>query len=205
MNILAVGAHPDDVEIGCGGTLLKMRDLGHNIFILVMTYGDFGGSPEVRVKEQEKSAEHMGVSKVYWGGQKDTKIHVDSGTISLISNTIKDCEADIVFLPHSNDTHQDHRAVARCGITAARYIKRVLQFELPTTVDFSPNIFIDISEYIDKKEETLRHHCSQLNKDNGSVVCLDERVRAFAVFRGLQARAKYVEGFAAHRLSLENF
>ena len=56
LNILAIGAHPDDIEIGCGGTLLKYRDKGFSVFLMVLTDGQFGASKEVRKQEQIRSS-----------------------------------------------------------------------------------------------------------------------------------------------------
>ncbi|MCX5679173.1 MAG: PIG-L family deacetylase [Candidatus Omnitrophica bacterium] len=68
MNILAIGAHPDDIEFGCGGTLLKYSSSGHRVFLLVLTKGGFGGDPDVRSKEQKEAALFLGAKEVFWGG-----------------------------------------------------------------------------------------------------------------------------------------
>ena len=67
MRILAIGAHPDDIEAGCGGTLLKYAQNGHRIFLMVMTDGDKGGSSDVRKREQERSAKQLRAEKIFWG------------------------------------------------------------------------------------------------------------------------------------------
>ena len=67
MNILALGAHPDDIEYGCGGTFLKYAKRGENIYFMVLTKGEFGAEPELRVKEQEEAMELLGVKKIFWG------------------------------------------------------------------------------------------------------------------------------------------
>ena len=67
MNILAIGAHPDDIEIGCAGTLIKYVDRGHNVFLLIMTGGGEGGAEPTRTLEQEDSNKIMGVEHIFWG------------------------------------------------------------------------------------------------------------------------------------------
>ena len=66
MNILAIGAHPVDIEFGCGGTLSKYSEKGHKVYLLVMSKGDKGGNPEVRQKEQENSTRILRVEKLYY-------------------------------------------------------------------------------------------------------------------------------------------
>jgi len=68
MNILAIGPHPDDIEIGCSGTLIKYAQQGHGVFLLIITKGEKGGDPETRHEEQLKAAEIMGARDVFWGG-----------------------------------------------------------------------------------------------------------------------------------------
>ncbi len=67
MNILAIGAHPDDIEFGCGGTLIKYAQKGHNVYQLIMTGGGVGGDPGVRTAEQQEAAKFIGVQQVFWG------------------------------------------------------------------------------------------------------------------------------------------
>ena len=74
MNILAIGAHPDDIEFGCAGTLIKYAQRGHTVFLLITTQGEMGGEAEGRFREQMKAAETIGAKDVFWGGFKDTEL-----------------------------------------------------------------------------------------------------------------------------------
>ena len=74
MNILAIGAHPDDIEFGCGGTLLKYSEQGHKVYMLVLSKGDKGGDSEVRQKEQESSARILKIEKLFFSDYVDTEI-----------------------------------------------------------------------------------------------------------------------------------
>ncbi|MBW1707510.1 MAG: PIG-L family deacetylase, partial [Deltaproteobacteria bacterium] len=78
MNILAIGPHPDDIEIGCGGTLIKYAQKGHSVFMLIITRGEMGGEAEVRHREQLDAAEIIGARDVLWGDLRDTEI-LDKG------------------------------------------------------------------------------------------------------------------------------
>ncbi len=77
VNILAIGAHPDDIEFGCGGTLIKYSQKGHRLFLLVMTEGGSGAQTATRKTEQQDSKEILGAEKIYWGGCEDTHLIVE--------------------------------------------------------------------------------------------------------------------------------
>ena len=98
MNVLAIGAHPDDIEFGCGGTLLKYSQAGHNVNMLVLTDGDYGGDPGTRRSEQEKVVSFMGVKGLFWGGFKDTELACSRELILKIYEFIDRTKPDVVFL-----------------------------------------------------------------------------------------------------------
>jgi LmbE family N-acetylglucosaminyl deacetylase len=200
MNILAIGAHPDDIEFGCGGTLLKYGQAGHNISVLVLTEGGFGGDPQIRKKEQTEAANFLGAKDIFWGGFKDTEL-VDSRELILkIEAVLQQVMPDVVFLNYYDDVHQDHRAASEAGISATRYIKEVLFYEVPTTQHFEPDIFVDIQDELVKKLQLLKIHDSQVEKTRVENLTILESVQSCANFRGFQGRVKYAEGFKALRL-----
>ncbi len=203
MNILAIGAHPDDIEIGCGGSLIKYARAGHNVYLLVLTTGEVGGSPEVRQKEQEAAAKVIGVKELFWGGFEDTQLEDNLHLILKIEGVVRKVSPDIVFLNNINDVHQDHRAVAQAGISATRYIKEVLFFEVPTTQDFEPDVFIDIGDVLEQKAELLKTHTSQVNRTRVENLNIVEIAQSCANFRGFQGRVRYAEGFKALRVLRE--
>ena len=204
MKILAIGPHPDDMEYGCGGTLYKLAKAGHSINVLIMTRGEMGGAPDKRQKEQEASAKIL-KAKLFWGRFGDTQIPLQKETINTIEFFIKRIEPDLIFTPFANDTHQDHRTVSQATITAARYVQNVLFYEVPTTVDFTPaSVFTDIGGVIDKKMTLLKCHKSQVFATRIADLSIIEAAKAIALFRGMQNRVKYAEGFVPLRLSLDN-
>jgi len=200
MNVLAIGAHPDDIEFGCGGTLLKYSQAGHNVNMLVLTDGDYGGDPGTRRSEQEKVASFMGVKGLFWGGFKDTELACSRELILKIDEFIDRTKPDVVFLNFWADVHQDHRAAAQAAISASRYIKEVLFFEVPSTQHFEPDIFVDIQDVLDKKLELLSLHASQVNRTRVENLTILESAKSCAYFRGYQGRVKFAEGFKAVRL-----
>ncbi len=203
MNILAIGAHPDDIEFGCGGTLIKYAQNGHNVFMLILTDGCFGGDPVVRRCEQEKAAKFIGVKKVFWGGFRDTELVESRELILKIDEVVSKVKPDIALLNYIEDIHQDHRAAAQAGISATRYVKEVLFFEVPTTQHFEPDIFVDIKSIILKKLQLLKMHCSQVNRTKVENLSILESVQSCVGFRGFQGRVKYAEGFKALRVLRE--
>ena len=200
MNILAIGAHPDDIEFGCGGALVKYSDRGHRLSLLVMTGGGLGGDESVRTEEQKASSAVLGVAEMFWGGYQDTLIQVDKDVISNIENVISNVAPDLIFCHYPDDTHQDHRHLSQAVISATRYVRNVLFYEGPTTQNFNPQIFVDISTTLDRKVEALEAHSSQVNKTNIKGLTIVELARSTANFRGTQGRVKYAEAFASLRL-----
>jgi len=203
MNILAIGAHPDDIEIGCSGTLCKYALASHNVSLFVLTDGSFGGNAEIRRKEQEQSAKIMGVQQLIWGNFRDTELQDNRELIVKIDEIIQKISPDIVFLNYPEDIHQDHRALAQAGVSASRYIKEVLFYEVPTTQHFEPDIFVDIKDVLDTKLELLKIHTSQVDRTRVQNLTILESAQSCANFRGFQGRVKFAEGFKALRLLRE--
>lgn len=201
MKILAIGAHPDDIEVGCSGTLAKYMQNGHDIYLLVMTEGDMGGEGAIRKKEQTKSAKILKPRELIWGGYKDTLLspHMNQ-MVHDIEAVLKKIAPDFIFVQHEDDTHQDHRSLAKATISATRYVRNVLFYEGPTTQNFSPTIFVDIKETLDMKFAMLLAHHSQMQKTNIEGLSITDIVRSTAVFRGIQGRVQFAEAFLSLRL-----
>ena len=202
MKILAIGAHPDDIEYGCGGTLLKYSRSGHNVSLLVITGGEQGGNARGRNQEQIKSAKLLN-ARLTWGGFQDTRVKIEKRLIDCIEREIKKVKPDFIFVHYSQDTHQDHRNIFQATLTATRYIRNVLFYEVPTTVDFNPTVFMDIGDVLDEKIKLLETHKSQVYETRVADLSILESARSCANFRGFQNRVKYAEGFIPVRLSLE--
>jgi len=200
VNILAIGAHPDDIEFGCGGALIKYTQKSHRLFLLVMTGGGLGGSSSVRTEEQEASGKILGAEKIYWGGYDDSHLIVDVGLIGKIEAVISETKPDFIFCNFPDDTHQDHRHLAQAIMSATRYIRNVLFYEGPTTQNFNPQVFVDISDTLDRKVKALQAHYSQVMKTNIEDLSIVEVARSSANFRGIQGRVKYAEAFQSLRL-----
>ena len=149
--VLAVGAHPDDIELGCGATLLAHSAAGDAVTMLVMTGGENGpGDDEAivgRRLEQEQAARTLGAG-LLWGGQLDCAVTPDAATVAVVERAIKETDADLVYVHAPDDSHQDHRAVAAATLSAARRLSRVLHYQSPSTLTFSPTTFVDVTAYL---------------------------------------------------------
>ncbi len=200
MNILAIGAHPDDIEFGCGGTLLRYAQKGAKIYLLVLTKGEIGADPRTRTCEQEKAARLMKVKKIFWAGFKDTEVPRDRSVIMAIEKVMREVRPHTVLFNYLQDLHQDHRALAHAALSATRYIQEVLFYEVPTTQNFEPDIFVDISKMIDRKLKLLKLHCSQVHRTRVENLNILESAKSCAIFRGYQGRVKFAEGFKALRI-----
>lgn len=200
MRVLALGAHPDDIEAGCGGTLIKYARNGHRIFLMVLTEGEQGAGRGVRRREQEEAAKYLQVERVFWGGYADTKLPLDALLIQKIEQVVREVDPHFIFVNFPDDTHQDHRHLATCTVTATRYTRNVLFYEGPTTQNFSPTVFVDIESVLEDKIHALQAHASQVQKTNIERTTIVDIIRSSAHFRGIQGRVRYAEGFIPLRL-----
>jgi LmbE family N-acetylglucosaminyl deacetylase len=195
LHVLAIGAHPDDIELGCGAALLAHRRAGHAVTMLVMTAGLGPAEQRARPDEQEEASALLQAG-LAWGGFEDGRVPFDGPAVRIIEDTITRIGAEVIYTHAAGDSHQDHRAVAAATAAAARRTQRVLCYESPTSLRFSPTHFVDVGGLVEGKLGLIRAHLSQVMK-NGLVDL--EAVEAQARFRGFQARVRYAEAFEATR------
>jgi LmbE family N-acetylglucosaminyl deacetylase/ActR/RegA family two-component response regulator len=188
--VLAVGAHPDDVEIGIGGILLRHAAQGHLTTVLTLTGGEAGGVAADRASEAQRAADLMSARLIHTGLQ-DTSVSEGSATISTIRDVIEDIRPSIVYTHTIRDVHQDHRNAHSATMVASRGISRVFCYQAPsTTVDFKPTRFVAIDEFLERKIEVIQAYTSQVKIRD----YLDEELlRATARYWARFAQARYVE------------
>ncbi len=202
MRVLAFGAHPDDVEIGCGASLAVHADRGDEVFLFIATEGGAGGDPAVRRREAEEAARILGVSEILWGGFADTRLPEDAlGLLRAVEDAVQRVHPEIVYVNHERDTHQDHRALAKAVHSATRYVPTVLAYETPTTIDFAPTAFMEVADALSRKVKALKAHASQIER-TGVKLDIVQIALATAHFRGVQSRLSCAEGFVPIRLRL---
>ncbi len=200
MNILAIGAHPDDIEFGCGGTLIKYALKGHDVYLLVLTEGGRGGDSAERRREQEAAVKVLGAQQLFWGGYQDTEVSLDRDLIQKVEEILHRIRPDLILVHSADDTHQDHRHLSTSVVTASRYTRNVLFYEGPTTANFTPSVFVDIDAVLERKLTALNAHASQVVKTGVEGLSVLDLARAAAHFRGIQGRVRSAEGFVPLRL-----
>ena len=198
--MLAVGAHPDDIEAGCAGTLALHKFRGDKVYFLVLTRGEVSGDPEVKEVACRESFDLLGGAGLVFGGLKDTMIPDGIETIRVIEDIMDRVNPDIVYAHTFRDVHQDHRRTAFATLSAARNCKRVLMYETPNTLkEFSPQVFTDIGTTFELKKEVLR-----LFGDESKRFWLAAKaIEGLAEFRGFQAGVRVAEAFEVGRFVLD--
>ncbi|WP_022880934.1 PIG-L deacetylase family protein [Gryllotalpicola ginsengisoli] len=193
--VLAIGAHPDDIELGCGGALARHVADGDEVGMLVVTRGEVGpGETLQRVAEQHRAVDVLGVQTLIWGRDiADCQVSLhELELVHQIEDAIARVQADIVYTHSVNDSHQDHRAVALCTTGAARHVSTVLSYGAPSALAFTPTTFVDITEVLEVKIEALLCHATQVQ---ASEMVSASRVRSTAEHWGHQCRRPFAEGF----------
>ena len=188
--VLAVGAHPDDVEIGVGGILLRHADAGDEVSILTLTGGEHGGSVGLRAAESERAAALIG-ARLFHTDLPDTSVTDGGDTIGEIKSVIDEVQPTTIYTHTPRDVHQDHRNVHHATLVAARQVPRVLCYQAPSsTVDFRPTRFVSIDAFLDRKIEAIQAYRSQVEIRS----YLDaELLRSTARYWARFANSRYVE------------
>ena len=202
--ILAVGAHPDDVELGCAGTLALHKLSGDKVYLLVLTRGEASGNAEVRERECRRAAEILGVDCLFFGGLEDTEVHDGRETIDAIEKIIDKVKPDIIYAPTPKDTHQDHRNTGYATLSASRRCKMILLYEGASTQrDFAPQVFVDIKKSFELKLKMTRVFGSQVNNDRGQYSKAVRAIEGLAKYRGYQAGVEVAEAFEVGKFIFE--
>jgi LmbE family N-acetylglucosaminyl deacetylase len=203
MNILALGAHPDDIELGCGGTLIKAAREGHKVFMYTLTRGGMSGQTTERTEELKRSAKFIGAKDLKIDDYEDTKLTPGPELINSIESYVNFADPDVIFTHSKKDVHHDHRAIGTATLEAARNSSNILTYEIPLTVDFEPQVFYDITDVIDEKVELIEIFWSQ----NSKLYLKANAIKGLAEYRALQSRLNshidYVESFEVVKMCLD--
>ncbi|MFH1073224.1 MAG: PIG-L deacetylase family protein [Nanoarchaeota archaeon] len=180
--IVAIGAHPDDIEAGCGGALRNHINQGYRVGALVLTKGERGAHhPESTECVSSLSSLGVQLEDILILDFPDGKV-AGIEVISAIEEFLERYTPDIVYSHTERDRHQDHRNTYLATAVAARNTNTLLLYEAPSTSSkFEPHHYVDIRSTINNKLAALAHYTSQLNK--GTVLHLDF-VKAQAIYWG---------------------
>lgn len=218
MRILAVGAHPDDIEFQCAGTLAKYRRLGHQVGLAVATNGEVGSATlskaeiaAVREKEARSSAAVLG-AEFYWLGYPDEFLFNNAESRLKFIDLVRAARPDLIICPNPvADYHPDHTTVGQIlwdihvMVTVpnivtdhppAGVIPEIVYMDTISGVNFIPDKFVDISDDLETKKKMLACHKSQdawmVNQYGVTCVAMME---SFARNRGFQCGCKFAEAF----------
>jgi len=219
MNVLAVGAHPDDIEILCGGTLAKYAQAGHRVTMITIANGDMGSTtlppPQIaaiRRKESEAAAAIIGAAFVCLD-VGDVKVMPDLETRARLTAEVRRARPDLILTHAPNDYMHDHRNTSALVLDAsfdatipniksdAEPIPLVPIYFMDTIagVDFEPTEYVDITQHFQTKRHLLAAHESQVAwiaaHDQADLM---ETMEILSRFRGLQAGVPYAEAFRPH-------
>ncbi len=159
--VLAIGAHPDDVEVGCGGTLAKHKGRGDELMILTLSKGTKGGDTDVREQEARRAANRLGAT-LELNEFPDTQILDDLATIAASQAVVRSFRPTHIYTHSQHAAHQDHRSVFAATLSASKGVRNVYSYQSPSsTVDFRPNHFVDVTQHIESKIAALAAHESQ--------------------------------------------
>ncbi len=179
-DVLAIGAHPDDLELGCGGTIAKLIRQGYNVALCELTRGELGtrGTKEIRAQEADKAAEILGVAKRYNLELPDGNIEVNRKNILKIVTLIREVRPALLIIPYGIERHPDHvHTHLLCkegwyysGLEKLKTTYRGKEqkrhrphhyFEFIQWYEFEPSFIVDISDTFEIKMNAVRAHASQ--------------------------------------------
>lgn len=211
MKILAIGAHLDDIELACGGTLAKAVDAGHQVKVIIMSqsgYTNFDGKQmredSIAVQEGTNALKTLGLNDIEILDFPTKDIPYNSEVIESIDIRMSAFNPDVIFTHHPFDTHQAHVGVSKSTISAARRKNTVFFFEPITPsgrsyVAFKPQMYVDITSTIDKKIASLKEHKTEYKKFGEEWIT---GVTCRAGFRGYEMGTEYAEAFEVLRCEL---
>lgn len=173
MNILAIGAHADDVELGCGGALLKWRTSGHRITVFTATNSGFSAPDGTAIRSAEEAAAEAGEAAAQLGarlitGPFDTfGLAFGEALNAALIPVIQEVMPDLVLTHWTEDTHPDHKALALATLHACRRVPSLLMYIsnwYPSTQSFHGTFFVDITETFEGKLDLLRSFRSETSR-----------------------------------------
>ena len=193
-NVLAISAHIDDVEFGCGGTLLKHRDAGDHINIVVLEWQDkLGGDVEARQIEQNQAGKLL--NAVVTG--LNSELQHDKNVIEILDRM----NPSVIYLPYKDDYHQDHRHAHTIGMAVARRFEAdIFAYFSVTSYNYWPNALKLID--FDEKMKLVNIFKSQIERRPEYLEILKAQNSFFSSLLPQRLKGMSAEGFCVHRVIL---
>jgi bacillithiol biosynthesis deacetylase BshB1 len=226
LDILAFGAHPDDIELGAAGTLIAHVHQGKSIGLIDLTYGELGsrGNKEIRLQEATRAKEIIGAVTRMNLGMADGFFQNDEKHQKELIRIIRHFKPDIVICNAPSDRHPDHGRASQlvsdacfyAGLTkiSTQWVGKHQEAWRPKAIyyyiqyyDLKPDILVDVSSYMDLKMESIKAHQSQfynpLSKEPETLISKPEfleNVINRAAYYGQYIGVRYAEGFITQRI-----
>lgn len=209
-SFLVIGPHPDDQELGMGGTIAKLAKQGHHVHLVDMTTGEPTprGTPELRLKESAKAAEILGVQRTPLGLTNRQVQHNIESRYKLAA-VIREHRPNVLFVPYTPDAHPDHVAVTRIA-EDARFDAKLTKTTIPgepwhpkriiyyfcthLRLNINPTFCIDVADTMDQKLAAVAAYESQMNPD------LVNLVKVTGDYFGSRIGTKHAEPFFSHEI-----
>lgn len=210
VKVLAMGAHPDDMELEAGGTLAKLIKKGYDVYLLILTtggYTDMQGNtyPDEELRDEAINASKvLGIKEVIFFDYHATELPSGGEIVSRVDKIVDKIKPDVFISHHPFDSHQDHKAAAEIMFAVSRQgrVKNVLSGSTlpyrPNVFAFRPQFFVDITDTIEIKMDAIRAYKTQYNKFGGEI--LIERARSMAKTHGWAVSYEYAECFEVIRM-----
>lgn len=212
--VLVIAVHPDDETVGCGGSLLRHKLIGDAIYWLIVTnrlpdneYSESRGLE--RKNEIEFVSEKYGFDKIFKLDLPTTKLDEIPmlRIITGISNVLQEIRPEIIYIPNRSDVHSDHRIVFQAAISCSKnfrspFIEKLLMMETLSETEFAPatnenafipNVFVNITEFIDKKIDIVNIYKSEIMP--GNMPRSINAIKALAAYRGSRIGVNFAESF----------
>jgi LmbE family N-acetylglucosaminyl deacetylase len=207
--VLVVATHPDDETLGCGGALFKHKDSGDEIHWMIATEMEELESISQRNIEIDKVVELYDFDSVHRLKLLTTKVdeYSMSELIARISSVVKKVKPNIIYLPFKNDIHSDHKYIFDAAYSCTKsfrypFIKKIYMMETLSETEFSlstkecsfiPNVFVDISDYINEKIEAMKMYEGEMGSH--PFPRSERNIKALATYRGATDGCEYAESF----------
>lgn len=214
--VMAIGAHPDDIEFGCAGTLIKHKVAGDFISYICMTdtesvdgtTGKILRTSEENRSETLSAANIIGCDFVDFLPFKDLHVPFSFESVSLLEKLIVKYSIDTIYTHWAGDANQDHISTFRTTMAAGRYVPNVFCYEQIPISRLSDNqmdihYYVDVSDTFGGKIQSSLAHASQITKYKNQGLNVSENLETLAKFRGIQARCKYAEAFAVIKMVIK--
>lgn len=228
MNILAIGAHPDDVEVSCAGTLAKYVSQGHKVFIATATSGNIGSAHHTmeeiaRIREAEATKSAAIIGAEYISLRYDDEMFFESREARLkFIDLVRYCKADVILTHNPEDYNPDHELTSKIARDIAvmipiahlktdnpphHVIPHLYYFDTAHGFNFEPTDYVDITDFFETKKQMLACHESQavwmsdnyIETSEGDESKFLESIEIIGRYRGMQSGVKYAEGFVRAR------